>query len=89
MTVEEMKKCKTCGEIKTTDNFYKRECGLRNSCKTCKKIGGKKYRDANDIDNLITLCKECHSETHQKESCKTTDLRQVSCFLETAIMEIA
>lgn len=30
---------------------------------------------ANDPDNCITLCKECHKEIHLQEGCKYTDLK--------------
>jgi len=28
-----------------------------------------------DIDNCITLCKECHRESHKKDGCKTSQLK--------------
>jgi len=28
-----------------------------------------------DIDNCITLCKECHKEVHKKDDCKYHELR--------------
>ena len=30
---------------------------------------------ANDIDNVITLCKSCHKEVHKKGGCKYYELR--------------
>lgn len=30
---------------------------------------------ANDIDNVIILCKECHKEVHQQEGCKYSELK--------------
>lgn len=30
---------------------------------------------ANDIDNVITLCKECHNEVHRQDGCKYHELR--------------
>ena len=30
---------------------------------------------ANDIDNVITLCKDCHKSVHQKDGCKYHQLR--------------
>ena len=30
---------------------------------------------ANDIDNCITLCKECHEEVHKQKGCRYVDLR--------------
>lgn len=30
---------------------------------------------ANDIENVITLCKECHKEVHKQHNCSYTDLK--------------
>jgi 5-methylcytosine-specific restriction endonuclease McrA len=30
---------------------------------------------ANDPDNCITLCKDCHKQVHSREGCKYSDLK--------------
>ena len=34
---------------------------------------------ANDITNVITLCKECHKEVHKQEGCSYIDYRRSKC----------
>jgi 5-methylcytosine-specific restriction endonuclease McrA len=32
-----------------------------------------------DIDNCVTLCKNCHKEVHSKDGCKTSDYKRKKC----------
>ena len=34
---------------------------------------------ANDIDNVITVCKECHKEIHKQKGCSYVDYRRDKC----------
>jgi len=35
--------------------------------------------ESTDVDNCITLCKECHIEVHKKDGCKYSQLRMEMC----------
>ncbi|MCP4761750.1 MAG: HNH endonuclease [archaeon] len=34
---------------------------------------------ANDIDNVITLCSDCHKKVHAEEGCHYSDYKRPKC----------
>ena len=44
-----MNTCSECGEIKPPSEFSKNGAYYRTSCKACRRVSGKKYRDNNQI----------------------------------------
>ena len=71
------KKCRSCSEVKTIDNFYKggrkTKAGvdiMDNLCKNCKADGSSKgYSKENilkEINKCMCLCSRCHAEIHSK-----------------------
>jgi len=58
------------------DNWTCQKCGVTENLH-CHHIDGYAQNKilANDIDNVITLCKSCHKEVHLEVGCRYTDLR--------------
>lgn len=58
------------------DNWRCQKCGSTKNLH-CHHIKGYAQNKivANDIDNVITLCKECHKEVHSEIGCRYTDLK--------------
>ena len=55
------------------DNWTCQKCGKTENELHCHHINPVKLDplESADIDNCITLCKDCHHEAHQKEGCST------------------
>jgi hypothetical protein len=62
------------------DNWECKKCGSVESLH-CHHIEGIELNpiESADIDNCITLCKECHKEIHSQEGCKRSDYRKKKC----------
>lgn len=61
------------------DNWGCQKCGATNkeSQLHCHHVKGYTQNKilGNDIDNVITLCKECHKDVHSARGCKYSDLK--------------
>jgi len=58
------------------DNWMCQKCGVTENLH-CHHINGYAQNKilANDVDNVITLCKNCHKEIHSEIGCRYVDLR--------------
>lgn len=64
------------------DNYTCQKCYKKNDIQLhCHHINGavKEPLLSNDIDNVITLCKECHEQVHQEDGCSYNDYRRKQC----------
>lgn len=61
------------------DNYTCQKCGVTTETAQLHVHHEKSYTlnkiMANDPDNCLTLCKECHKEVHQQDGCKYSDLK--------------
>jgi hypothetical protein len=62
------------------DNYTCRKCGSKDKPLHCHHIEPVAINpiESADMDNCITLCEDCHRETHKKDGCKYGQLR--SCI---------
>ena len=65
------------------DNYTCQKCDKNKNIQLhCHHIKGavKEPLLANDIDNVITLCKECHQKMHKQDGCTYTDYKRSKCI---------
>jgi hypothetical protein len=63
------------------DNYTCQKCGTTNTELHCHHYEGVEVNpvESADIDQCITLCKECHNEVHRKDKCGIKDYQRGKC----------
>jgi hypothetical protein len=64
------------------DNYTCQKCGTTNVELHCHHYEGIEINpvESADIDQCITLCKECHNEVHRKNKCGMKDYKRSKCI---------
>jgi len=63
------------------DNYTCQKCNMTNTELHCHHYEGIEINpvESADIDQCITLCKECHNEVHRKDKCGMKDYKRSKC----------
>jgi len=63
------------------DNYTCQKCGTSNTELHCHHYEGVEVNpvESADMDQCITLCKECHNEVHKKDKCGIKDYQRGKC----------
>ena len=63
------------------DNWTCQKCGTKEKQLHCHHIIGIELNpiESADIDNCITLCKDCHNEVHKQKGCTYNDFKRKNC----------